>query len=429
MYNLNKINMIGKFAAKYLKNKLIKETMWSFATLCISFMLFFSLNVFLSRSLGVEKFGIWSFFYSIFSIFLMISFFGINASTKKYVAQYNAKKELKNVLSNSFKLRLAFSLFFSLLMLMFYNLLAMALGRPEYSILFLLSAPLILFAGLNEFLKEVFRGLHRIKYNFIINTLEYSLKLMFVFIFFNFSLELYNIVNSFIIATFISTTIGLYLLYKNFYNNRIDYSHNFTRNILNYSFPMFFLSIGFLIATEVDTVMLGLFSTNTQVGLYAVAKQLIIKLPHIALAISMGTMPVFAKMNRSNQRKLCKLFNKLLKINALIFGMIVFVILLFSKYFIPFIYCQEYIGSVLPLQILTGYLLCYSFSLFLGSFLNYRGLATKTAINMSISIICNIILNIILIPQYGATGAAVATTISYIPYVILNWLEVRKVLE
>ena len=239
-------------------------------------------------------------------------------------------------------------------------------------------------------------------------------------------MELYNIVNSFIIATFISATIGLYLLYKKFYNRKIESTYHFTKEILSYSFPIFFVSIGFLVATEVDTVMLGLLSTNTQVGLYAVAKQLIIKLPHIALAISMGTMPVFAKMNRRNKEKLCKLFNNLLKTNALTFGVIVSVILLFSTYFIPLIYGSEYIGSVLPMQILTGYLLLYSFSIFLTSFLNYRGLAAKITVNMTISIVLNVALNFMLIPEYGASGAAVATTISCIPYVILNWFEVKK---
>jgi O-antigen/teichoic acid export membrane protein len=41
----------------------------------------------------------------------------------------------------------------------------------------------------------------------------------------------------------------------------------------------------------------------------------------------------------------------------------------------------------------------------------------------------NIILNILLIPKYGAIGASIATSIAYTPYVILNWLEVRKILN
>jgi glycosyltransferase involved in cell wall biosynthesis len=38
-------------------------------------------------------------------------------------------------------------------------------------------------------------------------------------------------------------------------------------------------------------------------------------------------------------------------------------------------------------------------------------------------------LNYLLIPPCGAIGAAIATSTSYLPYVILNWLEVRKSLR
>jgi O-antigen/teichoic acid export membrane protein len=66
-------------------------------------------------------------------------------------------------------------------------------------------------------------------------------------------------------------------------------------------------------------------------------------------------------------------------------------------------------------------------SIILSSFLDYIGKAKKRAYNISVTIILNIGLNIILIPRYGATGAAIATSVSYLPYVILNWLEVRKI--
>jgi len=43
--------------------------------------------------------------------------------------------------------------------------------------------------------------------------------------------------------------------------------------------------------------------------------------------------------------------------------------------------------------------------------------------------VLNIILNLILIPRYGAVGASIGTSIAYLPYVILNWLECKKVLD
>ena len=67
-----------------LKNKLIKETLWGFATKGVSFVLFMALNIFLARILGVEDFGLWSFLFAIISGIFLISMFGINASRKIY---------------------------------------------------------------------------------------------------------------------------------------------------------------------------------------------------------------------------------------------------------------------------------------------------------------------------------------------------------
>ena len=411
------------------EEKLFKETFWSFATKGTTFLLYFLINVYLARTLGVEKFGTWSFFFSIFTIILLFSHFGINASAKKYIAQYNKTRYLNNVLKSSVKLRLVFSLAFVILILLIHEPLAVLVGRSDFVPLFLFSIPLVLFSGLAEFLKSVFIGLHRIKYTFIINSLEYGLKLLLVIFSLTFSLELLNIVNSFSIATFITSLLGFYFLYKHFYlKNSINEKRDFMKEIFGYSIPLFFISIGFLIATEVDVLMLGLLSTNIEIGTYAVAKQIIIKLPHISLAIAMGTMPVFAKLTENNREKLKKLFFKLLKINALIFSIIVGGILSFSWYFIPLIFGIEYRASVLPLRILTVYLLCFSFSIFLGSFLDYQGLAKKRAINLFIATILNITLNFILIPHFGAVGAATATSVSYLPYIVLNWLEVRRLL-
>ena len=378
----------------------------------------------------MEGFGIWSFFFSILTIIILISYFGINASTKKIVAQYNKTNELNNVLKSSLKLRLIFSLIFIIILVLVHKPLAILIGRPEFAPLFLLSAPLIILTGLVEFLKNIFMGLHRIIYNFIVNLLEYGLKLVLVITFLKVSLDLSNIVNSFTIACLITSVIGFYILYAKFYReNKTHVENDFTGKIFRYSIPLFFITIGFLIATEVDTVMLGLLSTDAEVGTYAVAKQIIIKLPHISLAMAMGTMPVFAKLNDDNKEELKKLFFKLLRTNALIFVIIALAIVFLSPFFVPLVFGIEYNSSVLPLQILTIYLVGFSFSIFLSTFLDYQGLAKKRAVNLSVSMVLNIVLNLILIPEYGAVGAAIATSVSYLPYIYLNWIEVRKVLK
>ena len=104
----------------------------------------------------------------------MISFFGIDASTRKYVAQYNKTPELASVLKSSMKLRIKVSILFAVILLLIHQPLAEILGRPEFTQLFLFSVPLVLLASLVEYIKNVFIGLHRIKFNFLINSFAAS---------------------------------------------------------------------------------------------------------------------------------------------------------------------------------------------------------------------------------------------------------------
>ncbi len=414
-----------------LKSKIVKEISWSFATKGITFALFILLNVAIARMLGVEKFGTWSFFFSIISVIFLISNFGINNSTRAYIVQYRATDMLRSIIRDSFKLRLLFSFIFASLIFIFAEHLSVLINHPEFEILFKYSAPFVFLMGLTEYLKSVFMGLHRIKYNFIINTLEHGLKIIFFAItLLCFSITLPNIVNIFNLALFLTVLIGLSLLYFVFFVKlKKSTSKIFTSDIFKYSIPLFFTGIGAIVATEIDIIMLSFLSSNYEVGIYTVAKGIITKLPHISMAIAMGAMPIFIKVNKENKDRLKALFLKLLRINAKILMIIVPGVLLFSSFLIPLLYGIEYSGSVFPLQILTIFLINRSFLVFLTLFLDYQGLAKKRLFNSLIAMTLNIFLNFLLIPKYGATGAAIATSVAYIPYVLLNWLEIQKVFK
>lgn len=394
----------------------------------VGFVFYFALNILLARRLGVKAFGTWSYFYSIISILLVFSYLGINPSIRVFLARFNKTDLLGNVLKASLKLRFLFSIIIAVSFFIAHKQIAVFLNRPDLKTLFLLASPLFILKGLTEYLKSVFQGLHRLKYHFMINFLEYGLKLLFVFLLFIYSANVLNVIYSFNLAFLLTSVIGLVLLFLKFYKRRQPSKKKFEKKILKYSFPLFLINLGFIVMTELDTTMLGFLSTDTEVGVFSVAKQVVTNLPHISLAIATGTMPIFAKLNNSNRRKLRKTFYKLLKYNTAIFGVITLGILTLGWYFIPLIFGADYSKSTTILILLTPYMLLSSYSVFLSSLLDYQGLANKRAANLSIAAVLNLALNLLLIPSYGAGGAAVATSASYIPYVFLNWREVKKLL-
>lgn len=94
-------------------------------------------------------------------------------------------------------------------------------------------------------------------------------------------------------------------------------------------------------------------------------------------------------------------------------------IMLFGKLFVNIVYGEEYLGAVGPLNIICWY-----------TMFSYLGVARNAWIVCNdqqkylkyiglFSAVVNVILNLVLIPQYGASGAALASLITQILTILL----------
>ena len=408
-----------------------KNVFWSFASKGFAAVAFILVDVFLARMLQLEQYGEWQYFYSTLSIAFVVTYFGIPQASQTYAARYNGKPELRSVITSSLLLRLLVSVIFTAVMMVLRSPLATLIDQPDFAPLLLLSGPLIFLMGISEYLKNVFIGLKAAVYHFVMNVFEFGIKLGMVIMLLSMANQLSSVVNAYTSAVLVSVVAGLIILFYVFrkaVNAAGDAGghQRFLKEIWRYSLPLSLISIGFVVMTELNTQMLGVLTTEREVAVFGVGKQLTNKLPQISLALSMGTMPEFAQITAGEMQEKKKKFYRLLQVNLLIFVPIVAGIILLSPLAIPLVYGPDYREAVLPLQILSLRLLISTSIIFANSFLDYQGAAKKRAFNFSISILCDVLLNLYLIPRYGAIGAAVATTVSYIPYLVLNMLEVRR---
>ena len=417
---------VSKMHSFFLSNKIAKETVWSFLAKGIAFIFFYLFLVYISRRLGVELFGRWSFFYSILTILFVVSYFGINPSTKVFLARSKSTEEVKHRLISSLFLRMTISVIF----VFFYAIILIYLNSShiyDLKFLFMLSLPFIFFKSIVEYFRNVFQGIHRIKYHFYINSCEYGLNLVFVIFFLNFFGGLKSVIMSLTLSVLISSFLGLYLISNyiclTFYSKSI---YDTARRIFRYALPLTFISFGFLLITEIDIVMLGWIKDTHEVGIYAISKNVVNKLPQIAFAITVAVMPSFAKIDINTINKYIFKYKKLLKINFFIYVLISGLIIILAPWFVPLLFGSEYHGSILPLQILSVWLFIVSFNVIFNSFLDFQKKAQKRALHFLITIIINIFANLALIPALSSLGAAIATTSSYVIYVILNGIEVYK---
>jgi O-antigen/teichoic acid export membrane protein len=197
------------------------------------------------------------------------------------------------------------------------------------------------------------------------------------------------------------------------------------KNMLNVSLPMLLSSSSFLVLEWTDTIMLGMYRTAEEVGVYSVAMKVAILTFIMLYAINSIAAPKFAEIYGKGDKKDFELIVK--QSTKLIFWSslpIILSIFLFPS-FILGIFGQQFTIGVHALLILTFGQFIRAISGSVGYILQMTG-RQRIFQNILISgAVINIGLNALLIPRYGINGAAIASTISTIFWNLTSVLFIK----
>ncbi len=174
---------------------------------------------------------------------------------------------------------------------------------------------------------------------------------------------------------------------------------------------------------KADLFIINAFLGIKAVGIYSIATLLasfVQYIPNVAGVI------LFPKVSKQLDLSNFILSLKIAGIMTLVGSLVSIFLVIGGKQLILFLYTDEFLSAYKPLLlILPGIILMAPASIF-NVMLRGQGFPPVTIIAPSISLIINIILNIVLIPKYGINGAAVATLISYIFFSIIIFVAALK---
>jgi O-antigen/teichoic acid export membrane protein len=187
------------------------------------------------------------------------------------------------------------------------------------------------------------------------------------------------------------------------------------RDLLIFSFWALLTSGGMIIYGNIDTIILGYYTSTSEVGLYRIAMQLASFALFSALALSSILYPKFASWQHDQRREwitgsLARAlsYSLLLALPVGIGGAITGDRLLF------FLYGAPYQEAGLALTLLLFAHIIYVFVFLWSMTLNALDMPKSAAIAALTASAINIPLNIIFIPWLGITGAAIALVITVI---------------
>jgi O-antigen/teichoic acid export membrane protein len=185
-----------------------------------------------------------------------------------------------------------------------------------------------------------------------------------------------------------------------------------------------------ILVTQTDVIMLGLFRTAEEVGVYRVAAQGAMLAAIGISATNMVMAPYISKFAYSNDMvNLERLAQQSARVSFLVAFSATLVFATFGKELITLVFGQSYINAYYPLVLLA---LGQSIHAGLGaggSILNMSGYEKGTLITLGLAALCNVILNWLFIPFWGMFGAASATLSSIIFRKMVLWILVYKYLK
>ena len=381
-----------------------------FLNLLVKPVAIFGIDAAVQNNVGEDDYGIYFTLLNFSFLFNILLDIGINNFTTKNVAQYPevASKHLGKVLTFRFALFIFYAIVsFSI---------ALVLGWSNYEI-YLLS-----FLILNQFLATLiaytrshFGGLLMFKTDAVISVLDRFLLIIFCGILLytpitntTFKIEWFIWIQTLCYA--ITLIIATVILFSKFGVPELKYHKAFSYSIVRKSFPYALLIFLMMVYTRLDSVMVERLHWNgkEEAGIYAKGFRLVNAFFMFAMIFSNLLFPMFSKMfkQKENVKPLLATSAKLLIGGSILLSIVSF---FNSKFILDLIYTNNIDESNQPFQLLMFSFIGMCSTILYGTFLTARGNMLFLNIVSSVGIVVNIIINAILIPEYGATGAAIAT--------------------
>lgn len=213
------------------------------------------------------------------------------------------------------------------------------------------------------------------------------------------------------IFTFITTN-------KNITKMSLNFDYSFSRNIMIVAFPFAITTFLFSIYSSIDTVMISLIKNQAQVGLYNAAYRIFEGLIFLPAIIADAFYPRFSIQNKVSKKAVIDLYKRASKYICVISLPITASAIVLGHKVISFIYGVEYLDSVLIMKILFVAFFFLSVARLYNTMLNSIDRQKESAYLFAGTVVINIIVNVLLIPKYGATGAAFATVFSESVYFV-----------
>ena len=228
----------------------------------------------------------------------------------------------------------------------------------------------------------------------------------------------------FILLSIFSTIVSVFVVMRSFhplFNNIRENLKEIWKKNKEYGFHLYLGQIADQSTYQLDRIFITYFVNTTQLGFYSLAMTITAPMVGLSSALSMSLFKGFVDMEKIPKKVI---YYNFLWLAACVAGLTIFgkfiVILLFTEKFLPTA------PLILPLALASFFQGMYQPY---GMFFESKGKGKWIRNNSYITSLINLVGNIILIPTFGAYGAAIASALSKMTHYIVYIYYMRRYLN
>lgn len=407
------------------QERILKNT--SYLTIAFVFqkILSFLYFIYIARNIGPVDLGLYDPTKSLIPILLILIDFSLSIVLVRETARSPERTE--EYLSNVLGIKVIFAFFVILSMGLITNFSSFS---PLIKMILYLDAVIVVLDTFTLTFFAVFRGMQNMKYEAVgmIGTQVLTIIFGVLSLQLNWGLQtLFVAVATGSIFNFIFSVMMLRRKLK--IKIRLSWNWRIIGGFLKIALPFAIAAIFVKIYTYTDRFMLLSLTGQRFVGWYVTAHKLTYALEFIPSAFAASIFPAMSAFYLYSRKDLAKTFEKAMHYLMILAVPISLGMIILADKIILTLYGKDFETSIVPLQILISGLVVIFLNFPVGALLNACNRQVINTVNMAITVVINVVLNILLIKTYTFNGAAVAALVSGIVLFFLGLRWVGKIVQ
>lgn len=401
-----------------IKNNFIYNTVYQLLALFVPLVT----TPYLSRVLGAQKIGDFSFSFNIAYYFALFAMLGVNNYGNRCVAQ---TRDDPNLLSKTFLGIYTSQISFTVLLSIVYSIYVVFISGDKTLAWIMLGY--IVSAGLD--INWFFAGIEYFKLTALRNSFVKLLSVVLIFCLVKTKEDLYVYSIIYVFSNLVSQLILWFPLRKYVHYTKIKIDDIFKH--IKPNLILFIPILAISLYKVMDKLMLGVIASKLEVGYYESSERIIQVPIVIVTSLGMVMLPRISNLIQNKQFERSEsYFGKALLISAILSTSLGYGIMAVSKEFIPLFYGPGF-EKCIPIYLV---LLPSCLFLALANVVRTQKLIPNNrdhdyVVSIIIGAFVNIVLNFIFIPKFGSVGASIGTLCAEASVCIVQLFYVRNIIN